>query len=84
MVKVGQTHRRLDAGEASRGGEPRVLPTGLGFARGLRLQRAGRLAHLVVVAAAAAVVGIDGGDQIGGGRSSGAVGFGAAAHKRGS
>ena len=48
MVKVGQTHRRLDAGEASRGGEPRVLPTGLGLARGAQLRDADARPHPTV------------------------------------
>ena len=51
MVKVGQTHRRLDAGEASRGGEPRVLPTGLGLARGAQLRDADARPHPTVVVA---------------------------------
>ena len=51
VVKVGQTHRRLDAGEASRGGEPRVLPTGLGLAREAQLRDADARPHPTVVVA---------------------------------
>ena len=76
MVKVGQTHRRLDAGEASRGGEPRVLPTGLGLARGAQLRDADARPHPTVVVARPGSGRSGAGDELGGGRSSGASGMG--------
>ena len=82
MVKVGQTHRRLDAGEASRGGEPRVLPTGLGLARGAQLRDADARPHPTVVVARPGSGRSGAGDELGGGRSSGASGDGAAVRKR--
>ena len=47
MVKVGQTHRRRDAGEARDGGELRKSATGDQFDHGLVLRVAGARAHLV-------------------------------------
>ena len=47
--------------------------------RGLHLWVPGSEAHPLVAVVGAAVVGLDGGDQIGGGRSLGARGFGATA-----
>ena len=82
MVKVVQTHRRLDAGEASRGGEPRVLPTGLGLARGAQLRDADARPHPTVVVARPGSGRSGAGDELGGGRSSGASGDGAAVRKR--
>ena len=40
---------------------------GLRFERGLLLRLAGALAHLVVMAAAAGMAGVDGGSELGGG-----------------
>ena len=82
MVKVGQTHRRLDTGEASRGGEPRVLPTGLGLARGAQLRDADARPHPTVVVARPGSGRSGAGDELGGGRSSGASGDGAAVRKQ--
>ena len=82
MVNVGQTHRWFDAGEASRGGEPRVLPTGLGLARGAQLRDADARPHPTVVVAWPGSGQSGAGDELGGGRSSGASGDGAAVRKQ--
>ena len=70
VVNVGQTHRRLDAGEASRGGEPRVLPTRLGLARGAQLRDADARPHPTVVVVRPGSGRSGAGDELGGGRSS--------------
>ena len=67
MAKVGRTHRRLDAGEASRGGEPRVLPTGLGLACGAQLRDADARPHPTVVVARPGSGRSGAGDELGGG-----------------
>jgi len=82
VVSVGQTHRRLDAGAASCGGEPRVLPTGLGLARGAQLRDADARPHPTVVVARPGSGRSGAGDELGGGRSSGASGDGAAVRKQ--
>ena len=46
-VKRGQNHRRLDAGEAKRGGGARESPSGDHLDGGLVLRVAGELAHLM-------------------------------------
>ena len=84
MVKVGQTHRRHDAREARDGGVNRKRATGHGRGRAWARWRALAGAHRTVVVAVPVVAGTDDGDLMSGGRSSGAVGFGAAARKRGS
>ena len=84
MVRVSQTHRRHDAGEARDGGAIRKHATGHGQGRAWARWRALVGAHRTVVVAVPVVAGTDDGELMSGGRSSGAVGFGAAAHKRGS
>ena len=84
MVKVGQTHRRHDAGEARDGGAIRKRATGHGRGRAWARWRALAPARRTVVVAVPVVAGTDDGELVSGGRSSGAVGFGAAARKRGS
>ena len=84
VVKVGQTHRRHDAGEARDGGANRKRATGHGRGRAWARWRALAGAHRTVVVAVPVVAGTDDGELVSGGRSSGAVGFGAAARKRGS
>ena len=84
MVKVGQTHRRRDAGEARDGGAMRDRATGHGRGRAWARWRALAPARRTVVVAVPEVAGTDDGELVSGGRSSGAVGIGAAARKRGS
>ena len=84
MVKVGQTHRRHDAGEARDGGVMRNRATGHGRGCAWARWRALAGAHRMVVVAVPVVAGTDDGELVSGGRSSGAVGIGAAARKRGS
>ena len=57
MVNVGQTHRRLDAGEASRGGEPRVCVSGDQTAGRVHARGAGARPHPGRLAAAAGTAG---------------------------
>ena len=77
-------HRSSAGGDQIRGGGSRDFAMGLRFERGLLLRLAGALAHLVVVAAAAGMAGVDGGEHFRGGRSSGTCGFGVVVHGRGS
>ena len=84
MVKVDQTHRRHDADEARDGGANRKRATGHGQGRAWARWRALAGAHRTVVVAVPVMAGTDDGELVSGGRSSGAVGFGAAARKRGS
>ena len=84
VVKVGQTHRRHDAGEARDGGAMRDRATGHGRGRAWARWRALAPACRTVVLAVPEVAGTDDGELVSGGRSSGAVGIGAAARKRGS
>ena len=70
----GQPHRRLDAGEANRGGEPRVCISGDQTAGGGHLRDAGGLARRVVQALGAGVAGVVAGVDLGGRRSSGELG----------
>ncbi len=83
MVKVGQTHRRRDAGEARDGGAMRDRATGHGRGRSWARWRALAVAHLVVVEAGPTVAGDDDGELQGGGRSSAMCGEWAAACKHG-
>ena len=76
----GQTDRRLDAGEASRGGEPRVCVSGDQTAGGGHLRDADARPHRVVVAAGPGVAGVVAGDDLGGRRSSDEVGSDARGH----
>ena len=62
MVKVGQTHRRRDAGEARDGGAMRDRATGHGQGRAWARWRALAPAHRMVVVAVPEVAGIDGGE----------------------
>ncbi len=71
MVKVGQTHRRHDAGEARDGGVIRKRATGHGRGRAWARRQ-------TVVVAVPVVAGTDDGELVSGGRSSGAVGNGVA------
>ena len=77
MVKVGQTHRRHDAGEARDGGAMRKRATGHGRGRAWARWRALAGAHRTVVVAVPVVAGTDDGELVSGGRSSGGGGFGA-------
>ena len=63
----GQTHRRLDAGEAKHGGGARKSPSGDHLDGGLVLRVAGELAHLMEAT---------GGHGDGGARRNGARGGG--------
>ena len=78
MVKVGQTHRRHDAGEAREGGATRDRATGHGRGRAWARWRALAPAHRMVVVAVPEVAGIDGG-ELGCGRRSSGVGAGSVA-----
>ena len=78
MVKVGQTHRRRDAGEARDGGAMRDRATGHGRGRSWARWRALAPARRTVVVAGPEVAGVDGGELGCGRRSSGAVGVGVA------
>ena len=84
VVKVGQTHRRHDTGEARDGSAIWKRATGQGRGRAWARWIALAGAHRTVVVAVPVVAGTDDGKLVSGGRSSGAVGFGAAARKRGS
>ena len=57
VVKVGQTHRRLDTGEASRGGEPRVCVSSDQTAGRVHARGAGARPHPGRLAAAAGTAG---------------------------
>ena len=70
MVKVGQTHRRHDAGEARDGGAMRKRATGHGRGRAWARWRALAPARRTVVVAVPEVAGTDDGDDSGGCRSS--------------
>ena len=78
MVKVGQTHRRRDAGEARDGGAMRDRATGHGRGRSWARWRALAPARRTVVVAEPGVAGTVDGELVSGGRSSGAVGVGVA------
>ena len=78
MVKVGQTHRRRDAGEARDGGATRDRATGHGRGRAWARWRALAPARRTVAVAGPGVAGVDGGELGCGRRSSGAVGIGVA------
>ena len=78
MVKVGQTHRRRDAGKVRDGGATRDRATGHGRGRAWARWRALSPAHRMVVVAVPEVAGTDDGELVSGGRSSGAVGIGVA------
>jgi len=65
----GQTHRQLDAGEASCGGEPRVFVSGDQTAGRGHLCDADARPHRVVVAVGPRVAGVIAGDDLGGRRS---------------
>ena len=70
MVKVGQTHRRHDAGEVRDGGAMRNRATGHGRGRAWARWRALAPARRTVVVAVREVAGTDDGDDRGGCRSS--------------
>ena len=70
VVKVGQTHRRHDAGEARDGGAIRKRATGHGRGRAWARWRALAPARRTVVVAVPEVAGTDDGDDRGGCRSS--------------
>ena len=78
MVKVGQTHRRRDAGEARDGGAMRDRATGHGRGRSWARWRALAPARRTVVVAEPGVAGVDGGELGCSRRTSGAVGIGVA------
>ena len=78
MVKVGQTHRRHDAGEARDGGATRDRATGHGRGRAWARWRALAPARRTVVVAVPGVVCTVDGELVSGDRSSGAVGIGVA------
>ena len=70
MVKMGQTHRRRDAGEARDGGAMRDRATGHGQGRAWARWRALAGAHRMVVVAVPVVAGTDDGELVSDGRSS--------------
>ena len=74
MVKVGQTHRRRDAGEARDGGAMRDRATGHGRGRSWARWRALAGARQVMVEVGPMVAGIIVGELQGGGRSSAKAG----------
>ena len=76
MVKVGQTHRRHDAGEARDGGAMRKRATGHGRGRAWARWRALAPARRTVVVAVPVVAGTDDGELVSGGRSSANGGLG--------
>ena len=76
MVKVGQTHRRRDAGEARDGGAMRDRATGHGRGRAWARWRALAPARRTVVVAVPEVDGTDDGELASGGRSSANGGLG--------
>ena len=82
--QTGQTHRRHDAGGARDGDTMRKRATGHGRGRAWARWRALAPARRTVVVAVPEVAGTDDGELVSGGRSSGAVGIGVAARKRGS
>ena len=84
MDSGGQTHRRLDAGEARDGGAARKTPTG--HERGCSRARWRALAgaRLVVVEAGPMVAGANDGEQVRGGQSSVKLGVDVAVHGRAS
>ena len=82
--QTGQTHRRHDAGEARDGGATQKRATGHGRGRAWARWRALAPARRTVVVAVPVVAGTDDGELVSGGRSSGAVGIGVAARRRGS
>ena len=84
MVKVGQTHRRHDAGEARDGGAMRKRATGHGRGRAWARWRALAPARRVVRLLGRGEAGADDGELQGGGRSSGTCGFGVVVLGRGS
>ena len=69
-VKLGSTRRRLAAGEARRGGEPRVCPTGRRLARGAQLRDADARPHPTVGVVRPGSGRSGAGDELGGGRNS--------------
>ena len=62
MVKVGQTHRRRDAGEARDGGATRDRATGHGRGRAWARWKALAPARRTVAVAGPGVAGVDGGE----------------------
>ena len=86
---VGSTHagqrvsgrRRLAAGESRRGGALRDSPTGRRLAREAQLRDADARPHPTVVVARPGSGRSGAGDELGGGRSSGASGDGAVVRK---
>ena len=76
VVKVGQTHRRRDAGEARDGGAMRNRAIGHGRGRAWARWRALAPARRTVVVAVPVVAGTVDGELVSGGRSSGAIGHG--------
>ena len=74
VVKVGQLHQRLDAGEASRGGEPRVCVSGDQMAGGGHLCDVDACLHRVVVVVGPGVAGVVANDVLGGCQRSGELG----------
>ena len=62
MVKVGQTHRRRDAGEARDGGAMRDRATGHGRGRSWARWKALAPARRTVAVAGPGVAGVDGGE----------------------
>ena len=74
LGQPGLIHRRLDAGEARRGGEVRDSSSGDRMAGGGHLRDADELAHRVVVAVGPGVAGVVAGVVLGGRRSSGELG----------
>ena len=75
---MGQPHRRHDIGEARDGGAARKRSTGDETSGGGHPRGAGALPHPAQQAAAARVAGVVRGVDLGGGRSSGTLGNGAA------
>ena len=76
MVKVGQTHRRHDAGEARDGGAMRKRAIEHGRGRAWARWRALAPARRTVVVAVPEVAGTDDGELVSGGRSSANDGLG--------
>ena len=83
MVKVGQTHRRHDTGEARDGGAMRKRATGHGRGRAWARWRALAPACRTVRLLGRGEAGADDGELQGGGRSSGELGVGVRKHSRG-
>ena len=82
MVKQGQTHWRLDAGDDRRGGGLRKTPTGDHLRGGEALRDEETRPRLVVVVFGLGVVRKDAGDDVGGCRSSCELGVVARRHGR--